>query len=142
MYLFLKNMQLFTSQGINWWTGVVWITCRLLRCFYQLFGLSFWRHPFTAEHPLLSKWCNATCLQICSHLETKYILDLLRVSTFSAIGWTISLILKNFNIYTYIFKLWISKPRNKQTYKNMINISVVYMTKTASWGTDLFPGGQ
>ncbi len=31
---------------------------------------------------------------------------------------------------------------NQETYKNMINISVVYMTETASWGTDLFPGGQ
>ncbi len=28
--------------------------------FYQLFGLSFWRHPFTAEDPL---WCNATFLK-------------------------------------------------------------------------------
>ncbi len=36
--------------------GVVWI----IVMFYQLFGLSFWRHPFTAEHTLLSKWCN-TC---------------------------------------------------------------------------------
>ncbi len=43
---------------------MVWITCVLLWCFYQLFGLSFWRHPFTAEHPLMSKWCNATFLQI------------------------------------------------------------------------------
>ncbi len=25
--------------------------CGLLWCFYQLFGLSFWRHPFTAEDP-------------------------------------------------------------------------------------------
>ncbi len=32
---------------------MVWITCGLLWCFYQLFGLSFWRHPFTAEHTLL-----------------------------------------------------------------------------------------
>ncbi len=48
--------QLFTSQDINCWTGVVWIICGLLWCFYQLFGLSFWRHPFTAEHPLVSKW--------------------------------------------------------------------------------------
>ncbi len=39
------------------WTGVMWITCRLLWCFYQLFGLSSWRHPFTAEDPLVSKWC-------------------------------------------------------------------------------------
>ncbi len=34
------------------WSGLLW-------CFYQLFGLSFWRHPFTTEHPLLRHWCNA-----------------------------------------------------------------------------------
>ncbi len=62
--LFLTNTQLFTSQDVNWWTGVVWITSGLLWCFYQMFGLSFWRHPFTAEDPLLSKWWNATFLQI------------------------------------------------------------------------------
>ncbi len=55
MDLFFTNTQLLSSEDINWWTGVVWITCGLLWCFYQLFGLSFWRHPFTAEHPLLSK---------------------------------------------------------------------------------------
>ncbi len=60
--LFLTIMQLFTSQDIKCWTGV---TCGLLWCFYQ-FGLSFWRHPFTAEDPLVSKWCNAKFLQICS----------------------------------------------------------------------------
>ncbi len=67
---FLKNMQLFTSQDVNWWTGVMWTTCGLLWCFYQLFGLSFWRHPFTAEDQLVSKWCNAKFLQICSDEET------------------------------------------------------------------------
>ncbi len=40
---------------------MVWITCGLLRCFYQLFELSFWRHPFTAVHPLVSKRYNAKC---------------------------------------------------------------------------------
>ncbi len=49
-------MQFFTSQDINWWIWVVWIFCGLLWCFYQPFGLSFWRHPFTAEHPLQSNW--------------------------------------------------------------------------------------
>ncbi len=29
--------------------------CELLWCFYQLFGLSFWRHPFTAKDPLVSR---------------------------------------------------------------------------------------
>ncbi len=28
--------------------------CGLLWCFYQLFGLSFWRHPFTAEDVMLN----------------------------------------------------------------------------------------
>ncbi len=55
MDLFITNMQLFTSQDINWCSRVLWGTCGLLWCFYQLFGLSFWRHPFTAEDPLVSK---------------------------------------------------------------------------------------
>ncbi len=33
MDLFLTNMQLFVSQDVNWWTGVVWISCVLLWCF-------------------------------------------------------------------------------------------------------------
>ncbi len=37
--LFLRNTQLFSSQGINWWTGVMSIACGLLWCFYQLFEL-------------------------------------------------------------------------------------------------------
>ncbi len=40
------------------------VTCGLLRCFYQQFGLLFWRHPFTAEDPLVSKWCHAKFLQV------------------------------------------------------------------------------
>ncbi len=84
MGLFLTNMQLFTSQDIYWWTGVMWINCGLLWCFYQLFGLSFWRHPFTAEDPLVSKWCNATYHQIWWRNKLIFILDGLRVRTFSA----------------------------------------------------------
>ncbi len=59
-----KKNQLLASLDVNWWTGVMSITCRLLWCFYQLFGLSFWQHPFTADDRLVSKWCNATFLQI------------------------------------------------------------------------------
>ncbi len=68
--LMMDFFQLLSSPDVNWWTGVLWITCGLLWCFYQLFGLSFWWHPFTAEHPLLRQWCNATFLQICSDQET------------------------------------------------------------------------
>ncbi len=66
---------------------ILWITCGLLWCFYQLFRLSFWRHPFTAEHPLLSKWCNDTFLQIWWRNKRIHVLDDLRVRTFSAHFW-------------------------------------------------------
>ncbi len=66
------------TDGLEW--------CGLLWCFYQLFGLSFWRHLFTAEHPLLSKWCNVTFLQIWWRNNFIYILYVLRVSTFNALA--------------------------------------------------------
>ncbi len=62
---------------------VLWIVD--LWCFYHLFGLSFWRHPFTAKPSIVEQViCNATFLQICSDEETNssYILAGLRVSTF------------------------------------------------------------
>ncbi len=31
--------------------------------FYQLFGISFWRHPFNAEDAFVNKWCNAKFLK-------------------------------------------------------------------------------
>ena len=87
--LMLDVFHLLSSPDVNWWTGVLWITCGLLWCFYQLFGLSFWRHPFTAEHPLLRHWCNATFLQIWWRNKLIYILDGLRVSIFFFFfGWT------------------------------------------------------
>ncbi len=52
-----KWLNLNVNVNVNW-TGVVWITCRVLWDFYQLFGPSFWWHPFTAKDPLVSKWYN------------------------------------------------------------------------------------
>ncbi len=49
------------------WSGLLW-------CCYQLFGLSFWRHPFTAEHPLVMQCCISPNLMI---------LDDLRMRTYS-----------------------------------------------------------
>ncbi len=40
-------------------TGVVWIIVMFLSAVWH----SFWRHPFTAEHPLLRHWCSDTLLQ-------------------------------------------------------------------------------
>ncbi len=63
----IRFLQTFSFWLLKMLTdGLEW--CGLW-CFY-LFGLLFWRHPFTAEDPLLSKWCNATFLQICSDEET------------------------------------------------------------------------
>ncbi len=57
--MFLTNVQLFTSQNVTW-------------SHVDFFRLSFWQHPFTADSLdlLVSKWCNATFLQICSVKKT------------------------------------------------------------------------
>ncbi len=55
--------------------------CGLLWWFYQLFGLSFWRHPFTAEDSLVNKWCNATFLKICFDEETN------SSTSWTTLGW-------------------------------------------------------
>ncbi len=64
------------------WSGVhyLWIIVMFLSAVW----LSFWRHPFTAEDRLLSKWLNATFLQIQWRNKLISILDGQRVSTFSA----------------------------------------------------------
>ncbi len=61
----------FASQDVNWGTGVVWITFGLLW---------FWRHPFTAEDPLVMLNFSKSVLM----KKLIYILDGLRVSNFSA----------------------------------------------------------
>ncbi len=60
MNFFLTNI---TSQDMNYWTvDYLWIIVMFLSAVW----LSFRRHPFTAEDPLVSKWYDATFLQICS----------------------------------------------------------------------------
>ncbi len=66
-----------SSQDVNWWTGVVWILWIIIIVIIQLFGLSFWRHPFTV--PLVSKSCSTTFIEICSNEET--------ISSTSCIAW-------------------------------------------------------
>ncbi len=61
--------------------GLEW--CGLLWCFIScLDSHSDGTHSLTAEHPLPSKWCNATFFQI--WWRNNLIWDILRVSTFSA----------------------------------------------------------
>ncbi len=62
-----------SPPDVKWW---MWI----IVMFYQT---SFWRHPFTAEHPLLRHWCDATFLQIRRRNKLNYILDDPRVNTCS-----------------------------------------------------------
>ncbi len=98
IHLFITKRSLL-HQHINWWNGVVRITCGLLWCFYQLFGLPFWRHPFTAEDPLMSKWGKATFLQICSDEETNSSTSWIawgwvHIQQIFIFGWTIKLIKK------------------------------------------------
>ncbi len=58
------NIQRFDSQDIHWWTGVVSVTCE-----YVL--ISDGTHSLQGIH-LVSKWCNAKFVQICSNEETNY----------------------------------------------------------------------
>ncbi len=81
--LFAKTGSLCLLKTLT--DGLEW--CGLLWCFYQLFGLSFWRHPFTAEHSLVSKWWNATFLQICSHEETNWSWPILKCITCDGGNW-------------------------------------------------------
>ncbi len=60
------------TDGLEW--------CGLSWCFYQL---SFWRHPFTAEHPLLRHWCRDTFLQTWWRNKLILISDELRMNTFT-----------------------------------------------------------
>ncbi len=75
----------------------MWITSGLL------FGLSFSRHPFTAENPLVSKLCNVTFLQICSDKQTN------SSTSWMAWGWAhfqqIFIFWMNFS-----FKIWPPDP--------------------------------
>ncbi len=72
VHLFNTNMLLSVHKmlidGLEWCEFLVYYW----DVFYLLFGLSFWRHPFTAEDPLVSKWCNARILKICSN-ENNYL---------------------------------------------------------------------
>ncbi len=96
MDLFLTNIQLFTSQElINWWTGVVCITCGLLWGFIScLDSHSDGTHSLQRVHWWTSDVISPNLLQ----WGNKLILNGLRVSTFLAnliFGWTIPLMLSS-----------------------------------------------
>ncbi len=71
--------------------------CGLL-CFYQLFGFSFWRHPFTAEDPLVSDVLFLQSVpmmkQTLRHFLALWHFDGLRISTFSV----------KYSIFGFIFR--------------------------------------
>ncbi len=69
--------QLLSSPDVNWWTVDY---CDVF------IRLSFWRHPFTSEHPLLRHWCRDTFLQTWWRNKLILILDGLWVSTFAFRG--------------------------------------------------------
>ncbi len=65
----------FPSQDVNWWTGVMWIIVMFLS--------AVWTLILTAPiwDPLVSKWCNAKFLQICSDEKTN------SLTSYMAWGW-------------------------------------------------------
>ncbi len=77
--LFLTNTQLFNSD-FNRWSPVGWSWTIII---FLSTVIELWRHPFTAEVPLVNTLSNPTFLQICFDEETNS-LDGQRVITFSA----------------------------------------------------------
>ncbi len=63
--LIIKHIDIFVKSSFT-----IIESYGLLWCFHQL---SFWRHPFIAEDPLVSKWCNNKFSQICSDEEPHFI---------------------------------------------------------------------
>ncbi len=63
MDLFLTNVQVFFFYEML--IDSCWLPVEHYDIFKSAFGLSFWRHPFTEEDPLVSKLSNATFLQMC-----------------------------------------------------------------------------
>ncbi len=93
------------------WSGVdyLWI----IGMFYQLFGLAIWRHPFTANDAMVSKWCNAKFLQICSDKETN--------SSTSCIAWGWVHFQKIF-IFGWTFPLSAKSGRTSSTLDRFWNV--------------------
>ncbi len=96
MICFFKKIQLFISEDINWWTGVVWITCGLLWCFISCLD-SFWLAPIhcrgsTGEQEM---WCYLLSNLFWWRNKLIYISNGLRITKYSAnfqfFWWTISI---------------------------------------------------
>ncbi len=94
---------------------VMWISCGFL-CFYQLFGLSFWQHPFTTEDPLVSKWCNATFPQICSDKQTN------SSTSWMAWGWVHFHFCVN---YSFKGPLWLLTAKDPVVTSDHVNVPLV-----------------
>lgn len=88
--LFITNLQLFSSQDVNWWTGVVRITCGLLWFFLS----DVWTLCLTA--PIHCSGSIAEQVNLFRINKLIHILYGLRMSTLSAnvlfLGFTIPLI--------------------------------------------------
>ncbi len=68
LFLAITTNVTWSLQATVWWiyhkqVDFIWLTrVEWIIDVYELFGLSFWRHPFTAEDPLVSDRCNAKFL--------------------------------------------------------------------------------
>ncbi len=115
MYLFLRETQHFTSHAVNWgtWTGVVWIIVMFLSAVWTLILTA----PFTAEDPLVSKWCNAQFHNSFWWRNKTHEWPEGRVSTFSA----------NFQFWVKLFTL------------SLKCFICSYSFFTKSWCNKLFP---
>ncbi len=120
------------------------ITNRLSQCFFirYQFGLSFWRHPFSAENPFVSKWCNTKFLQICSDKETNSSWKAWGLVHFQQIlifAWTIPLT----SLLSHRWTFAIISQSMVWLHIHILNQTVLYITletalgRTCHWPTTL-----
>ncbi len=130
MDFFLTNTHILSSPDINWWTGVV--TCGLLWCFISCLDS---HSDGTHSHSLVSKWCNATFLQIWRGSKLIYILDDLRVNTFSAsVHFLINLVVCFHFHCAYYSLLFLDDLHGQISLNNLYNLTKAFFSPCTQEG--------
>ncbi len=92
MNLFITNMQLFSSQDVNWWAGVMWIIVIFFSCLNSHYDGT---HSLQRIHWQVMH-CNVKFLQICSDEEANSTFGMawewVHFQRIFIFGWTIPLI--------------------------------------------------
>ncbi len=105
-------------------------SCGLLWCFYQLFGLSIWRHPFTAEHPseLMLNFYKSVLMRKQTHLHLWLSMSEYNFIKLSFLG---EIFLQS---TTFSSQHWNFKPMQRSYIWPFFKISSLVFHRRTCWG--------